>query len=93
MVAISVSSGLDPKTWGTLQTLFTGAAFTVGLVPVLIAGSDLATGNMMLVPLGAMRGKIGLGDAARNLLIVLIGNLLSGLRPSPPTRRPPSATG
>ena len=75
LVAITVSSGLKPATWGTLPTLFTGTAFTLGLVLVLIAGSDLATGNMMLVPLSAMRGKIGLGDVARNLTLVLVGNL------------------
>jgi formate/nitrite transporter len=79
LVAITVSSGLDPDTWGTLPTLFMGAAFTLGLVLVLIAGSDLATGNMMLVPLGAMRGKIGLGDVARNLTLVLLGNLVGAL--------------
>src|SRR3982750_2565148 len=79
LVAITVSSGLDPATWGTLPTLFLGAAFTLGLVLVLIAGSDLATGNMMLVPLSAMRGKIGVGDVARNLTLVLIGNLLGAL--------------
>jgi len=79
MVAITVSSGLDPQTWGTLPTLFTGAAFTLGLVLVVIAGSDLATGNMMLVPLGAMRGKLGVGDVARNLTLVLLGNLLGAL--------------
>jgi len=79
LVAISVSSGLDPTRWGTLPTLFTGAAFTLGLVLVLIAGSDLATGNMMLVPLGAMRGKIGVSDVARNLTLVLVGNLLGAL--------------
>ncbi|MQA32672.1 formate/nitrite transporter family protein [Modestobacter roseus] len=79
LVAITVSSGLDPETWGTLPTLFTGATFTLGLVLVLIAGSDLATGNMALVPLGAMRGKIGIGDVARNLSLVLIGNLIGAL--------------
>jgi formate/nitrite transporter len=79
LVAITVSSGLNPATWGTLPTLFMGAAFTLGLVLVLIAGSDLATGNMMLVPLGAMRGKIGLGDVAKNLTLVLLGNLLGAL--------------
>ncbi len=79
LVAITVSSGLDPETWGTLPTLFMGAAFTLGLVLVLIAGSDLATGNMMLVPLGAMRGKIGIGDVARNLTLVLLGNLIGAL--------------
>ena len=79
LVAITVSSGLDPETWGTLPTLFMGAAFTLGLVLVLIAGSDLATGNMMLVPLSAMRGKIGVGDVVRNLTLVLLGNLLGAL--------------
>ena len=79
MVAITVSSGLDPATWGTLPTLFTGAAFTLGLVLVVVAGSDLATGNMMLVPLGAMRGKISPGDVVRNLTLVLLGNLLGAL--------------
>ena len=79
LVAITVSSGLKPETWGTLPTLFMGAAFTLGLVLVLIAGSDLATGNMMLVPLSAMRGKIGVGDVVRNLTLVLLGNLLGAL--------------
>ena len=79
MVAITVSSGLDPETWGTLPTLFTGAAFTLGLVLVLIAGSDLATGNMLLVPLGAMHGKLDIGDVARNLGLVLLGNLLGAV--------------
>ncbi|MGY1828450.1 MULTISPECIES: formate/nitrite transporter family protein [unclassified Blastococcus] len=79
LVAITVSSGLDPETWGTLPTLFTGATFTLGLVLVLVAGSDLATGNMMLVPLGAMHGKLGMDDVVRNLTLVLLGNLLGAL--------------
>src|ERR671927_1783300 len=79
LVAITVTSGLDPGRWGTLPTLFTGAAFTLGLILVLIAGSDLATGNMMLVPLSAMRGRISGADVARNLTLVLLGNLLGAL--------------
>jgi formate transporter len=79
LVAITISSGLDPETWGTLPTLFTGAAFTLGLVLVLIAGSDLATGNMMLVPLSAMDGKVDLSGVVRNLTLVLLGNLLGAL--------------
>jgi formate transporter len=79
LVAITVSSGLAPETWGTLPTLFMGAAFTLGLVLVLVAGSDLATGNMMLVPLSAMRGKIGVSDVVSNLTLVLLGNLLGAL--------------
>jgi formate/nitrite transporter len=79
LVAITVSSGLDPATWGTLPTLFMGAAFSLGLVLVVIAGSDLATGNMMLVPLSAMRGRISVGDVVRNLTLVLIGNLIGAV--------------
>jgi formate transporter len=79
LVAITVSAGLDPGTWGTLPTLFTGVAFTLGLVLVLVAGSDLATGNMLLVPLSAMRGKIGVSDVVRNLTLVLLGNLAGAL--------------
>ena len=79
MVAITVSSGLKPAIWGTLPTLFTGIAFTLGLVLVLVAGSDLLTGNMMLVPLSRMRGRISTGDVARNLVLVLIGNLIGAL--------------
>src|SRR3954470_16794743 len=72
-------SGVKSPTWDTLPTLFTGTAFTLGLVLVLIAGSDLATGNMMLVPLSAMRGKITAGDVAKNLTLVLLGNLIGAL--------------
>ncbi|MCO1656150.1 formate/nitrite transporter family protein [Pseudonocardia humida] len=79
LVAITVSSGLDPRTWGTLPTLFMGAAFTLGLVLVLVAGSHLLTGNMMLVPISAMQGRLTVADVVRNLTLVLVGNLLGAL--------------
>ena len=41
LVAIAVSSGLDPKTWGTLPTLFTGSVFALGLVLTVVAGAEL----------------------------------------------------
>jgi formate/nitrite transporter len=79
LVAIVVSSGLDPEIWGTLPTLFTGIAFTLGLVLVLVAGSSLLTGNMLLVPLSAMHGRIPARDVARNLGLVLLGNLAGAM--------------
>jgi formate/nitrite transporter len=79
LVAIMVSSGLDPATWGTLPTLFTGAAFALGLILVVVAGSELLTGNMALVPIAAMRGKVSIVQLAANLSVVLIGNLLGSL--------------
>jgi formate transporter len=79
LVAIAVSSGLDPKIWGSLPTLFTGAAFTLGLVLVLIAGSHLLTGNMLLIPISAMQGRLTWGDILRNLTLVLIGNVIGAV--------------
>jgi formate/nitrite transporter len=79
LVAITVSSGLDPKTWGTLPTLFMGAAFTLGLVLVLLAGSHLLTGNMMLVPLSAMKGRVSMREVISNFGLVALGNLAGAL--------------
>ena len=79
LVAISVSSGLDPATWGTLPTLFMGVAFTLGLILVVIAGSHLLTGNMMLVPISAMQGRLSVGDVVRNLTLVLVGNVIGAM--------------
>jgi len=79
IVAITVSSGLDPKLWGTLPTFFTGIAFVLGLVLVIIAGSELLTGNMALVPLAALKRRVGVGRLVRNFGIVTIGNLLGSL--------------
>ena len=79
LVAVTISSGMDPEIWGTLPTLFTGLAFTLGLVLVLIAGSSLLTGNMLLVPLSAMDRRISVPEVARNLGLVLLGNVVGAL--------------
>jgi len=79
LLAITVSSGLNPDTWGTLPTLFTGAVFALGLILVIIAGSELLTGNMALVPLAVMRRQASVKALLGNFTWVLIGNLLGGL--------------
>jgi formate/nitrite transporter len=79
LLAITVSSGLDPKTWGSLPTFFTGAVFSLGLVLVVIAGSELLTGNMALVPLALMQRRIGVRRLVENLGWVMIGNLAGSL--------------
>src|SRR3954451_12198626 len=79
LVAISVSSGLKPEIWGTLPPLFTGATFALGLVLCIIAGSELLTGNMALVPLAALRGKATWRALSMNFTWVLIGNLIGSL--------------
>ena len=79
LVAIAVSSGLDPEIWGTLPTLFTGAVFALGLVLVLVAGAELLTGNMALLPIAMFRRKITLGQLGVNFGLVLLGNLAGSL--------------
>lgn len=79
LLAIAVSSGLDPKTWGTLPTLFTGAVFSVGLMLTVIAGAELLTGNMALLPIALLRRKITVAQLGVNWALVLVGNLLGSL--------------
>ncbi len=79
LLAITVSSGLDPKIWGSLPTLVTGAVFALGLILVVIAGSELLTGNMALVPLGLFARKLSAKALAMNFTIVTVGNLLGSL--------------
>ena len=52
--------------------------FPVGLLFVLIAGADLFTGNT-LVTMAWYKKEIKLGDVAKNLSIVWLGNLVGAL--------------
>ena len=79
LVAIAVSSGLKPELWGTLPTLFSGTVFALGLVLVVLAGSELLTGNMALVPIAMMRKRVGFKALGLNFTVVLIGNLIGSL--------------
>ena len=79
LLSMAVSSGLDPKTWGTLPTLFSGAVFSVGLMLVVLAGSELLTGNMAYLPIAALRRRVSIGRVGIGLAIVLVGNLLGSL--------------
>src|SRR4051812_46940889 len=58
LLGIAVTSGLPPATWGTLPTLIFGGAFSMGLILVIIAGSELVTGNMALLPLAVSSPRI-----------------------------------
>src|SRR4051812_33743263 len=78
LLAIVVSAGMPPE-WGGLVTLLTGAVFSLGLILVIVAGSELLTGNMALVPLAAMTGRASFKRLAENWAIVLFGNLLGAL--------------
>jgi len=79
LLAIVVSSGLDPAIWGGLKTFFAGTVFALGLILVVIAGSELLTGNMALVPLAAYRKRVPPLKIFENFAWVMLGNLLGSL--------------
>lgn len=79
LLAVDVTAGLDPRIWGGVTTLISGAVFSLGLILVIIAGSELLTGNMALVPIAALSRQVGLGRLGRNWGVVLAGNLLGSL--------------
>jgi len=77
--AIAVTSGLNPDTWGTLPQLFTGAAFAVGLMFVIIAGAELVTGNVPAVTLASAKGRTSWGKTGAYLAITTVGAFLGSI--------------
>src|SRR4051794_11329213 len=77
--AMAASSALKPAVWGTLPTLCAGSVFALGLVLVVLAGCELLTGNMALVPIAMLRRRVGLKALGMNFTIVTIGNLVGSV--------------
>lgn len=61
-----------------LNQLVGGAAFTLALILIVIAGAELFTGNC-LIAMSYMARKITSRDLARNLIIAFIGNFIGAL--------------
>ena len=55
-----------------------GLVFSLGLICVIVAGSELFTGNSLMV-IGALRGKYGWGQLVKNWVVVWCGNLVGSL--------------
>jgi len=62
-----------------LQKLIFGAVFPVGLILVVIAGSELFTGNCMYMPFGLLTGKSSWFGLARNWAWSWVFNLVGAL--------------
>jgi len=71
------SVGGSPVLFG-LQKFFMGAAFTVGLMMVVIPGSELFTGNNLLT-VALCHGKLGFGGLFRNWIPVYLANLIGSI--------------
>src|SRR3954453_16931436 len=79
LLAVVASAGLDPAKVGGVVTIVTGSVFALGLILVVVAGSELLTGKMALVPIATMTRKISFGGMLANIGWVTIGNILGSL--------------
>lgn len=77
--ALSYTLVVADSNLGTGPTrLLGGAAFSVGLILVIIGGAELFTGNALMV-LALMDRKISVGSLSRNWTIVYLGNFVGSL--------------
>ncbi len=56
-----------------------GAVFPVGLIIVVLAGSELFTGNVMFMTLGVLDGKASIGGLAKNWVLSWVFNFVGAL--------------
>ncbi|MHC4754914.1 MAG: formate/nitrite transporter family protein, partial [Planctomycetota bacterium] len=76
-VATGWSIGGEAALFG-LKKFFIGAVFSVGLMLVIIPGSELFTGNNLLT-VAMCHGKLGFGGVLRNWIPVYLSNLLGSI--------------
>ena len=77
MFATIVSTGSSALPFGVAK-LLTGLSFCLGLILVVIAGSELFTGNNMIVMAWAEK-KVSTMALLRNWLIVYLGNFVGSI--------------
>jgi formate/nitrite transporter len=62
-----------------LSSLLGAAVFPIGLILTLIAGGELLTGNMMVVPLARLANKIKTKQILQNWLLITISNFVGAI--------------
>ena len=62
-----------------LEKFVFGAVFPVGLIIVVLAGSELFTGNVMFMTIGVLDGSATIGGLAKNWVISWIFNFVGAL--------------
>ncbi|MCL6522527.1 MAG: formate/nitrite transporter family protein [Firmicutes bacterium] len=79
LLDVRVTAGLPRQIWGSFASFLGAAVFPVGLVLVVVAGAELLTGNMAVLPIAAHAGRTGWGGVMRNWFWALVGNFLGSL--------------
>lgn len=72
--AIAGCTATDPS----LSRIFNAAVFPSGLIMVILAGSELFTGNCLII-ISALEKKISISAMLKNWIIVYAGNLIGSL--------------
>ena len=75
--ATTVSAGAASLPFGIVR-LLAGATFTLGLILVVVSGSELFTGNSLIIIAFANR-RVSIGGLLRNWSIVYLGNFAGAL--------------
>jgi formate/nitrite transporter len=75
--ATTAVAGADGAPWGPVRVL-AGAAFSLGLILVLVGGAELFTGNNLIVTAWA-NGRVETSALLRNWAIVFAGNFLGAV--------------
>lgn len=78
-VAIATGKGITADGFGGLSKLIFAGTFPVGLMLVVIAGSELFTGNIGVITPSCLTGKAKWGGLLKNWVFVYIGNFIGSL--------------
>ncbi|MQS98130.1 formate/nitrite transporter family protein [Companilactobacillus halodurans] len=68
-----------PNNLASVKALVGGAVFPIGLIIILLAGGELATGNMMAVGTSIFAKKASLVDYLKNLLVITFFNFVGAV--------------
>jgi formate transporter len=79
LFATTVSTGLAAAGVGYgITRLLSGLVFSLGLIAVVVAGSELFTGNNLII-MAFASGKVGISAVLRNWIIVYTGNFVGSI--------------
>ena len=79
LLAEVASAGIKEIVGFGLYKFVFGAVFPVGLIIVVLAGSELFTGNVMFMTIGVLDGSASVGGLAKNWVLSWVFNFVGAL--------------
>ncbi|WP_394232124.1 formate/nitrite transporter family protein [Niallia oryzisoli] len=68
-----------PEEWGSFSSFLGASIFPLGLILIVIAGGELLTGNMMVLPIAVFAGRATAGQLLNNWLLILVSNFVGAI--------------